>query len=181
MALPPTLTESPVWSNMQLRHSCRAFKSNAVDDLLLEAILKAGQSAPSACNLQPYCFHVVTGESLMRLNEIRPWYGAPVIILGCYVDRQGWVRNCDQLNFRQFDLALAMGQMALRAQDLGLDSCFIGSFVPPKITQALNLPSEHLPEIALAIGYSAQGQQNQESTITPKQRKSLKDLVTFHH
>lgn len=175
------LEDSPVLANMQLRYSCRDFLLEEVDDEQIEAILSAGQLAPSACNLQPYCFHVIRGQTLARLNAIRSWYDAPVVIIGCYVDKQGWVRDSDQVSFRQFDLALAMGQMALRAQDINLDSCFIGSFKPQSIQQALSLPAEHIPEIALAIGYGVEQYDEEERAFTPRQRKSLQELVTYHN
>lgn len=175
------LDNSPVWGNMQLRHSCRDFLSTEMEDEQLKAILTAGQVAPSACNLQPYCFHVVRGNTLSRLNAIRSWYDAPVVIIGCYVAKQGWIRSSDQVSFRQFDLALAMGQMALRAQDIGLDSCFIGSFKPQSIQQALDLPAEHIPEIALAVGYGSEEYDEEERALSPKQRKSLKELVIYHN
>lgn len=167
---------SPVWANMQARYSCRVFQDRPLEDELVDALLQAGQVAPSACNLQPYFFYVITGESLQRLCTLRPWYGAPVVILGCSCVGQGWERGSDHVSFRQFDLALAMGQMALRAQDLGLGSCFIASFSPYELQESLKIPPEHIPEIALAVGYAqpnvAQGPQH--ST-----RKSKAELVGF--
>ena len=168
--------ESPVFANMQARYSCRDFQDRLVDDDLIDEILRAGQVAPSACNLQPYFFYVVTGESMARLNALRPWYGAPVVILGCYCSGQGWVRGSDHVSFRQFDLGLSMGQMALRAQDLGLGSCFIASFPPFELQEALKLPPEHCPEIALAVGYP---QAVFQQSVQHKKRKSKTELVGY--
>lgn len=167
---------SSVWANMQARYSCRAFQERMVEDELIDAILQAGRVAPSACNFQPYFYYVVTGESLQLINQIRTWYEAPVLILGCYVEQQGWVRGSDHVSFRQFDLALSMGQMALRAQDLGLGSCFIASFYPIEIQETLKLPVEHSPEIALAVGYA---QTNFVQGLTHTKRKSKSELVGY--
>ena len=139
---------------LEKRYSCRAFSEQKVDEELIDEVIRAGQLAPSACNLQPYVFYVVTGGSMNVLSKIRPWYGAPSVILGCYCADRGWVRGSDHAEFRQFDLGLAMGQMALRACDLGLGSCFIASFTAHEIQSALKLPVEHCPEIGLALGYA---------------------------
>ena len=149
--------ESPVFANMQARYSCRDFQDRLVDDDLIDEILRAGQVAA-------------------RLNALRPWYGAPVVILGCYCSGQGWVRGSDHVSFRQFDLGLSMGQMALRAQDLGLGSCFIASFPPFELQEALKLPPEHCPEIALAVGYP---QAVFQQSVQHKKRKSKTELVGY--
>ena len=167
---------SAVLANMEARYSCRGFSAQEVSEDDLNEILRAGQIAPSACNLQPYFFYVVRGESLRQLNSMRSWYEAPVLIVGCLCEQQGWQRGSDGLSFKQFDLALAMGQMALRATDLGLGSCFIASFTSYKLQEALKLPAEHCPEIVLAVGHpEANLVKNAQHTT----RKSKSELVGY--
>ena len=86
------------------------------------------------------------------------------------------MRGSDHVSFRQFDLGLSMGQMALRAQDLGLGSCFIASFPSFELQEALKLPPEHCPEIALAVGYP---QAVFQQSVQHKKRKSKTELVGY--
>jgi len=54
---------------IQERRSVRAFKTDAIPKETLEEILKLAIQAPSAINLQPWEFVVVTGEERERLSR----------------------------------------------------------------------------------------------------------------
>ncbi|MGI5827665.1 MAG: nitroreductase family protein [Patescibacteria group bacterium] len=49
------------------RHSVRHFTSEPIPDKDLERIVKAGMAAPSAVNLQPWSFIVVTKRSVLNI------------------------------------------------------------------------------------------------------------------
>ena len=52
------------------RRSIRKFTEEKVSDELIEQILEAGCSAPSACNRKPYEIYVITNEEkLEQLNK----------------------------------------------------------------------------------------------------------------
>ncbi len=55
---------------MRLRHSHRAFSSDAVPPEVLKELIDAAALAPSAMNLQPWRFHVTSGETRRQLCEI---------------------------------------------------------------------------------------------------------------
>lgn len=140
------------------RYSCRKFAPTALEKETIEQLLQAGRLAPSACNAQPYFFYAVGPESMARLDECRKWYGAPNMILGCIdTEDYGWQRESDGAVFSSFDIGLAMSQMALKATELNLGSCFIASFDPGQIKRILGLPEYHMPYIALVLGHAQMG------------------------
>ena len=138
------------------RYACRDLGHGVVTVDEIEEILRAGVQAPSALNQQSYFFYGIQGRSLELAAQIRPWYGASALILGCLFG-QSWVRPSDQQSYGNFDLGLAMMPMALRATELGLDSCFIASFDPHKWQQLLAIPPEHKPVAVLALGFGEPG------------------------
>jgi nitroreductase len=50
------------------RHSCRAFKADAVPRHIIDRILEAAQRTPSDCNIQPWKIAIVSGQSLEKLR-----------------------------------------------------------------------------------------------------------------
>jgi len=58
------------WEVIEKRHSVREFESRAVEHSLIERMLHAASLAPSAKNMQPWRFHVATGEARAAVGEI---------------------------------------------------------------------------------------------------------------
>lgn len=52
------------------RRSVRGFLEKPVDSAVLRRILSLTARAPSGCNLQPWHFHVVTGNALSRFKDM---------------------------------------------------------------------------------------------------------------
>lgn len=158
------------------RYSCRQFDlETEVSSEHIEQIINAGRVAPSACNRQPYYFYGVGANGMVKLNKLRPWYSAPAMILLCR-DRKSssWVRPSDDESFFAFDAGIAMMAMSLKATELGLGSCFIASFDPMMLQDALNLPEQHEPYIALILGYCSMGPSEQHFL-----RKGLHEIATI--
>lgn len=140
------------------RCSCRKFADTPLSSATIDELLQAARLAPSACNAQPYFFYALGPESMQLLNQVRSWYQAPSVILGCLdTVNYGWQRPSDGALFASIDLGLAMSQMALKATELNLGSCFIASFNPDEIGALLHLPENHIPHLALAVGHALMG------------------------
>lgn len=140
------------------RYSCRKFADTPLEASMIEELLQAARSAPSACNAQPYFFYVLGPEAMNKVASLRSWYQAPVVILGCLdTENYGWQRASDGALFSSFDLGLAMNQLVLKATELHLGSCYIASFDPEELSKALDLPKNHVPYIAVALGHASMG------------------------
>lgn len=157
------------------RYSVRAYRPDPVDDSLLEQVLEAARSAPTACNRQPFQFVVVhtegRKEELSRIYH-RPWFvQAPLIIAACGIPSQNWVRR-DGKNYNDVDVAIAMDHLILGAANAGLGTCWVAAFDPVAAREVLLLPPEVEPVAFTPLGYPA-------DTRGPKQRKPLSELVRW--
>ncbi|MDD6273920.1 MAG: nitroreductase family protein [Clostridiaceae bacterium] len=109
------------------RRSIRKFKSEQIKDSELEAVLKAGEYAPSGANQQG-AFYIVVQEpearrkiaamnaNVMGKTGTDPYYGAPTVILA--FAEQGKATPFE-------DACLGLGNMYNAAYALGLGSVWI--------------------------------------------------------
>jgi nitroreductase len=140
-----------VFEAIKSRRSIRAYASTPVPEEDLNKILEAARLAPSAENIQPWYFIVVTDqEKKKQIAESGFFAGfikeAPILIVGCG-DRKASPR------WYEIDVAIAMQNMVLAATAEGLGTCWVGSFDEELVRKLLKIP-EHLEIIALlAVGY----------------------------
>ena len=110
----------------ETRRSVRSYKPDHVSEALTDQVIEAGLYAPSGRGTQSAVVVAVTNEreraDLSRLNaEIMgvsgdPFYGAPVVLV-VLADRN--------VPTHVYDGSLVMGNMMLKAHELGLGSCWI--------------------------------------------------------
>ena len=135
------------------RRSVRKFTEETVTDDMIDEILHAAMSGPSACNRKPWEFYVAKSEeSREKLRGTSPAtrMNAPLAIVVCGNlekalpdDKQGfWIQ----------DTSAAVENILLRVADLGLGAVWCG--VHPmeraigKVREALELP-EHISPLGL--------------------------------
>ena len=137
------------------RYSCRKFTDQQLTDDELNAILEAGRLAPSAINRQPWRFLVLQGADLEKVDECSKCrYGAPTAILVCF-DRTESAKNPDVTpDYGWIDSGLALMQMALEADNLGLSSCIVGAYDPAIATEVFNIPDHIVTYQFLMIGHA---------------------------
>ena len=63
------MTLTPVEETLFGRRSVRAYRGTPVPRPDIERICRAARSAPSGANLQPGCFHILTGSALKDLSR----------------------------------------------------------------------------------------------------------------
>lgn len=106
------------------RRSVRAFTGAAIAAADLQALLEAGMAAPSARNLQPWHFVVVTDRrQLEQLAEIHPYgkmlanAGAAIAVCGdTTASPDFWIQDC----------SAATENILIAAAMLGLGTCWLG-------------------------------------------------------
>ena len=108
------------------RVSVRKFEDRPVEDEKVEQVLRAAMAAPSAGNQQPWDFYVVTAkEKLQALAQVSPYAGcaahAPMAIVTADLED-----GCRFPQYAQIDLAIAMENLWLAAQSLGLGGVWLG-------------------------------------------------------
>ena len=158
------------------RYSCRSYHDKPLEQDKLRAVLEAARLAPSAKNLQDWRFVVVTNRQTKKkvaaaANNQTFLETAGAIIVACTVSDH--VMRCGQA-VGPIDVAIALEHMCLQATELGLATCWIGSFYPDKIKQIVGIPDEAMIVELLALGYPAE---------TPRQsrREALDQIVNFEN
>ncbi len=139
------------------RYSCRAYQDKPVEQEKLDIILEGVRLAPSAKNLQDWRLVLVRGaEKKRRLaqaaNNQMFIEKAGVVIVGCSNSRE--VMRCGQA-VGPIDVAIALEHVCLQAAELGLATCWIGSFYPEKVRPILGIPDDITIVELMALGYPA--------------------------
>jgi len=143
------------------RRSIRNYQERPVEREMLETLLKAAMAAPSAMNIKPWEFVVVTEPD--RMDEIRSSlifgkHNAPAAIVVCGntsffkypIASKFWVQDC----------SAATENILLAAVGLGLGTVWLG--VHPihnfskRISRILHLPDNVKPLNVIYVGYPAE-------------------------
>ena len=140
------------------RRSVRKFTAQEVSDDIIDELMHAAMSGPSACNKKPWEFYVVkSNEAVERLRGTTEFSKiiAPMAIVVC-----GNGERMMPGRFKDFwvqDLSSATENILLRVTDLGLGACWCG--VHPversekRVREALGLKDTMIPLNIIWIGY----------------------------
>ena len=144
---------------IQKRYSCRAYLDKPVEQGKLDQIFEAARQAPSAKNLQDWRFVVVTDKKVKQqvagcTNHQDAFGQAGAIIAACSVC--GETMKCGQ-RIAPIDVSIALEHIALMATELGLATCWIGSFDAEKVRQVLEIPKDVAIIELMALGYPEKG------------------------
>ncbi len=158
---------------IRIRRSIRAFKPDDLPEDVVHRVLDAARVAPSACNLQPFRFIVITDqETRHSLKAVYPrdWFwNAPVIVVACALPAEAWVR-ADGFNAAELDTAIAMDHVILAAAEEGLGTCWVCNFDEHKTRELLGIPPAARVLAMTPLGYPA-------GEPRPFARKKYSELV----
>lgn len=165
---------------IRIRESVRNYDPHRpVPPEVIERILDAGRLAPSACNIQPWKFLVVSSQEMLekvRASYLRDWFrDAPHILVILGLKDQAWKRSYDGYNSIETDVAIAMTHMILAAENEGVGACWIEAYNPAILREALNAGENQVIFGITPLGYPKSGY----SKKNQKQRKSLDDITEF--
>ncbi len=162
---------------VKLRRSVRAFQSRPVEQEKLDYIMECVRLAPSAVNLQPWRFRIVTdSETLVALAGCykREWLAtAPCVIVACCDHEASWHRRADNKDHGDIDVAIAVEHICLAAAELGLGSCWVCNFNAELCRERLALPGQLEPVALVPLGYAEESSE----ALPEKNRKALEDLL----
>lgn len=165
-----------LYDAIDARFSAREYRDEEIPEGVLLRIIDAARHAPSACNKQPWHFILVREQQLkiqLFPEERQAWVRtAPVVLVACSKPAESWVRNYDQKNHADIDLAIAMEHIMLAATTEGLGSCWICSFDPEVIRTVLSLPDELNPVAITPLGHTT-------APYRTHQRKELVDIISW--
>jgi len=143
------------------RRSIRRYQEKEVETEKLELLLQAAMAAPSAMNIKPWEFVVVTKpENLEEIRSFSPLgkYYAPAAIVVC--GNTSFFKHPKASRFWVQDCCAATENILIEAVELGLGTVWLG--VHPikrftdRVSRILNLPEHVLPLNVILIGYPAE-------------------------
>jgi len=163
-----------VFEAIQKRYSCRAYQDRPVEREKLDKIFESARQAPSAKNLQDWRFVVITDKKRKQqaadcTNQAKAFGQAGAMIAACSVCKD--TMRCGQ-QIAPIDVAIALEHIALMATELGLATCWIGSFDTEKVRQVLEIPGNVAIIELMALGYPANG--GKQTT-----REPMKNIVCY--
>jgi nitroreductase len=166
-----------VYEAIEKRRSIRNYEPTPVPEEKLEKILDAARLAPSANNLQPRHFIVVTNpekrKALSGGIDARFLKHTPVVIVACGDEKTA-------PEWYAIDVAIAVENMVLAATGEGIGTCWIGSFDENQVQDTLKIPKNLRVIVLLAVGYPSDNE-NLTSKVSPEARglKPLEEIVSL--
>jgi len=158
------------------RRSIRKYKKDKIPQDILNNILKAAMSAPSAYNQQPWQFIIVDDKELLKsISEKHPHAKmcstAPLAILvladlSLEQAKDMWV----------FDCAAATQNILIASHDYGIGSVWIGVYFRKEyieiFNKLFNLPNNIIPISLISLGYPAEEK--------PKEDRFKKERIHYN-
>jgi nitroreductase len=154
------------------RKSTRSYSPADIEDDKIERILHCARLSPSWENKQCWHFIVIkekkTLNALSRATFINRWIkNVPVLIVACGNPKNSG--NRAGMDYFLVDVAIALEHLVLAATDMGLGTCWIGSFNEQRIKNILGIP-QNIRVIALTpVGYPA--------NVTTFKEKAVKKII----
>jgi len=175
------LVSNPVLEAIKSRRAIRSYEDKPVPESAIQTMLEAATYAPSAINVQPWKFTIVTNKAEMKklsdtakpmLVRMLPdvgdeglaglkkrladpnyniFYNAPLLIFVSGLKSPYGIYDC----------SMAAQNMMLSAYTLGVGSCWIGTAVAlanqPNVKADLGVPEDHEVHAAIIFGYPKGG------------------------
>jgi len=135
------------------RRSVRAYRSQPVERQLLETIVDCGRLAPSAINVQPWEFVVVTESSLLRRLAATTDHGPFIADAGACI-----VVLCKDTKYYLEDGSAATVNMLVAAHALGLGTCWVAGdkkAYADTVREMVDAPPGYRLVSLIAVGHPA--------------------------
>lgn len=153
------------------RRSIRNYTDKKIGEKNLKKILKAGMNAPSAHNLKPYEFIVVTKKQTLKdLSKTGLYchmleYAQAAIVIISIADEE-------KTPYWQADCGAVAENMLLEATHLGIGSCWIGEYPNiekcKKVKQILRIPNNYKVFATIALGYATKEKESNNNYYEEK-------------
>jgi len=155
---------------LKIRRSVRVFQSKRIAKKQLEKIVDAARFAPTARNLQPWEFAVITDP--VKLNQL-----AEIADHGKFIAQAGACIAVFTVDTKYFleDGSAATCNILLAAAALGIGSCWVAGDKKPyclQVAALLNAPADLKLVSMVALGYP---QERNVFKIMPK--RELKEML----
>lgn len=161
---------------IRARRARRALDTRPVEDEKLEALVEAVRLSASCFNNQPWRIVICKGEEALAaikstLSKGNVWATrAPVIMVVCAKPPED-CQLSDRRDYFLFSTGLSIGQLELRATELGLVAHPIAGYDPLKAKSILGIPEDYIVITYVNIGYLG----TDDSLLSDKQKIAEKE------
>lgn len=145
--------------NIMTRTSIRQYKDQPVEQEKVDIMLKAAMAAPTAVNLQPWHFIVITDKATIGLLSGKQPTNAPLLIAVCGDTDKTTMPdgNVKLPDFWVQDVSAATENLLLAAHALGLGAVWTGVYPAmdrvAEVANVLNCPKNIVPVAVVRVGY----------------------------
>lgn len=150
------------------RRSHRAYLDKPISKEILEEIIDCARLAPTANNIQPWEFMIVTNrESLRKIASITD-YGKFIKSAGACV-----IVLCKDTKYYLEDGCAATENILIAAESLGIGSCWVAGdkkHYCKDILELISAPKDYKVVSILSLGYYEKG-------IKSHSKRALKDVL----
>ena len=142
----------------QARYSVRSYQERAIEPEKLNYVMECTRLAPSAVNLQPWKFFVVTKpEDCAKIRQCyhRDWFNeAPMYIIACSNHDESWKRRrSEPKDHADIDISIAVEHLCLVAAEQGLGTCWVCNFDVTLCRELFGIAEPLEPVVLIPIGY----------------------------
>ena len=169
-------TESAVYKTIISRRTIRQFKQKPILKPILKKLINAARLAPSAANLQPLEFMVITDKDICaKIFPYLRWAGyiapygtpapdkRPLAYIAVLLNK---IKA--QLKYVAYDVGAAVENILLAAWEQGIGCCWMQAINQRKIKAILNISGDYQLDSIISLGYRA------ESPVVEEFRGSVK-------
>ncbi len=158
------------------RFSVRKFKNQAVNKVLIEKILAAGNLAPTAKNNQPQKIYVVQSkEGLAKIDKATPCrYNAPICLIIASDKNIAWQKG--DYSTYEMDACIVATHMMLEATNLNIDNIWIKMFDKSVLKAEFNMAESIEPVCLMPLGYKTD---DCKPSLMHTKRKNIQDIVEY--
>ena len=143
------------------RRSVRKFTEEPVSAEMIQELLHAAMSGPSACNKRPWAFYVVTNpeklEELKGASRFSKMSAKLAMVVCGDLDK---ALPMEMVSYWIQDCSAATENILLRVTDLGLGAVWCGLHPQKKaeenVRKILGMPETHIPLGLIYIGHPAE-------------------------
>lgn len=161
------------------RYSVRKFSDRQMEKEKLDAILEAGNLAPTAKNIQPHRIYVLQSEdALTKLDTLTHCrYGAKTVLLFTYNSDEDWKNPLEEgVHSGVEDVSIVATHIMLAAAEQGLDTCWCNYFANSKLEEIFELPADEKSVLIMPIGYA---DESAKPAPGHAQKKALPEVVKY--
>jgi len=167
------------------RRTIRRFKQNYIPKSMLKRLINAARLAPSAANLQPLEFIIITDKDMcVKIFPHLRWAGyiapygnpplnkRPVVYIAVLVNK---IKA--QPKYAAYDVGAAVQNILLAAWEQGIGCCWMQAINRKRIKKILEIPEDYRLDSVISLGYEDEFPRIEKLKDSVKYWKDKNDIL----